>query len=414
MSFDNLQPNYSVFVPSVPLQEAKHASPYLAAPQMTFAPAPQLNYAPNSSGYAQGSLGYTAKQINYEQPRLQQANSFQAPPTYVNFATNSFTPSPPVYSAPMAEVKMSFAFQPGAPSDFNPAKSLAQPAFLKRTSLQHSHAFESLSDAKKGKQRRGQFAGSKPHMATMKADLYPAALPLDQLKTSAESEASSPDSKSTAGSSMNMSSCGSDNEQMEFDFDPPVEKAAKPGSAARTAAKVAVAAKTEGGWKKKIKTELCKFWLNGQPCENSQKEQGCGFAHGQEELQKKKGLSRQYLTSVCKNFLDHPSKCTYGQRCIFQHPTHDVRVRQRYQDMIQDNARYTAMRIFQDIEGSEVIYINTYAATTPRLPVFKGICSSAKDAGEDVLEPAEDSDSTEESPFSRELFRAMASPAKAN
>lgn len=117
---------------------------------------------------------------------------------------------------------------------------------------------------------------------------------------------------------------------------------------------------------------------------------------------------------MCKNFLDHPSKCTYGQRCIFQHPTHDVRVRQRYQDMIVDNARYTAMRIFQDIEGSEVIYINTYAATTPRLPVFKGICSSAKDAGEDMLEPAEDSDSTEESPFSRELFRAMASPAKAN
>jgi hypothetical protein len=38
--------------------------------------------------------------------------------------------------------------------------------------------------------------------------------------------------------------------------------------------------KTENGWKKKVKTELCRFWLNGQACENSQKEQGCGFAHG--------------------------------------------------------------------------------------------------------------------------------------
>lgn len=104
--------------------------------------------------------------------------------------------------------------------------------------------------------------------------------------------------------------------------------------------------KMENGWKKKVKTELCRFWLNGQACENSQKEQGCGFAHGQEELQKKKGLSRQYLTSVCKNFLEHPSKCTYGQRCIFQHPTFDVRKRQRYVDMMQDNARYTAMRLF--------------------------------------------------------------------
>lgn len=38
--------------------------------------------------------------------------------------------------------------------------------------------------------------------------------------------------------------------------------------------------KTESGWKRKVKTELCKFWLNGMACENQLKEQGCGFAHG--------------------------------------------------------------------------------------------------------------------------------------
>merc|ERR1712051_172772 len=86
-------------------------------------------------------------------------------------------------------------------------------------------------------------------------------------------------------------------------------------------------------------------------CENSKKEQGCGFAHGQDELQKKKGLSRQYLTSVCKNFLEHPSKCTYGTRCIFQHPTKDVRARQSYKDMVQDNQRYTAMRLSRRLKG---------------------------------------------------------------
>ena len=48
-----------------------------------------------------------------------------------------------------------------------------------------------------------------------------------------------------------------------------------------------------------------------------------------------------------------------------------------------DNARYTAMRLFQEIEGAEVIYINTYAATAPRLPAFRAICSNAKDNGED-------------------------------
>jgi mRNA degradation ribonuclease J1/J2 len=44
--------------------------------------------------------------------------------------------------------------------------------------------------------------------------------------------------------------------------------------------------------------------------------------------------------------------------------------------MMEDNVRYTAMRIFQEIEGADVIYINTYAATTPRLSAFKKICSN--------------------------------------
>lgn len=70
-------------------------------------------------------------------------------------------------------------------------------------------------------------------------------------------------------------------------------------------------------WKSKVRTELCKYWLRGMPCENREKDQGCGFAHGEHELQPKTGLNEKYLTSVCKNFLDHPSKCTYGDRCIF-------------------------------------------------------------------------------------------------
>lgn len=58
--------------------------------------------------------------------------------------------------------------------------------------------------------------------------------------------------------------------------------------------------------------------------------------------------------------------------------------------MMQDNSRYTAMRLFQEIEGADVIYINTYAATAPRLPVFKGICSNAKDSGEDYIDDKEE------------------------
>ena len=80
------------------------------------------------------------------------------------------------------------------------------------------------------------------------------------------------------------------------------------------------------------------------------------------------------------------------------------------------------MRLFQDIDGSEVIYINTYAATTPRLSAFKGICSSSKDNGEDYVDDTVEEEScvsmqshskayesSEEVPaeanFSRDLFQ---------
>lgn len=219
-----------------------------------------------------------------------------------------------------------------------------------------------------------------------------------------------------SGSETRSTEASSDNDSGSVDFDPHFNPFTAQSSDACSSATVPLlrknSSKPEGGWKRKVKTELCKFWLNGQACENQSKEQGCGFAHGQDELQKKKGLSKQYMTSVCKNFLDHPSKCSYGQRCIFQHPTHNVRSRQNYVHMMQDNARYTAMRLFQEIEGAEVIYINTYAATAPRLQAFRSICSNAKDNGEDYRDTDEDyfgagessaeqaSDSGEDSPAS--------------
>lgn len=79
-------------------------------------------------------------------------------------------------------------------------------------------------------------------------------------------------------------------------------------------------------WKQKVKTELCKYWLAGQECENLSKDQGCGFAHGNDELQRRKGLNTKYLTTVCNNYL--VGKCSYGPRCIFQHPEFNVQERQ--------------------------------------------------------------------------------------
>lgn len=135
---------------------------------------------------------------------------------------------------------------------------------------------------------------------------------------------SSPRTMSTICSSQGSNSLYTSEDESNFneDFD---SSAMHP--LMRTKSFRSIKTSSQNQWKKKVKTELCKFWLQGLACENLKKEQGCGFAHGQDELQKKKGLSRQYLTSVCKNFLEHPSKCTYGQRCIFQHPTYDVKTR---------------------------------------------------------------------------------------
>jgi len=61
------------------------------------------------------------------------------------------------------------------------------------------------------------------------------------------------------------------------------------------------------------------------------------------------------------------------------------------------------MRLFQEIEGADVFYINTYAATTPRLPIFKGICNNAKDFGEDELSDGDWAELTKEVPSAKDI-----------
>ena len=105
-----------------------------------------------------------------------------------------------------------------------------------------------------------------------------------------------PKTRSTAGSSA-ASFCNSDAEELSFDniaeFVPSVsaKKISKCQSIKHhKACKIEESSPLkcnhshEGAWKRKVKTELCRFWLQGLPCENQMKEQGCGFAHGQEEL----------------------------------------------------------------------------------------------------------------------------------
>jgi hypothetical protein len=48
--------------------------------------------------------------------------------------------------------------------------------------------------------------------------------------------------------------------------------------------------------------------------------------------------------------------------------------------MLKDNIKYTATRLFQNIPGAEPLYINTYALTTSRLPIFKQVTVPKKQA----------------------------------
>lgn len=180
--------------------------------------------------------------------------------------------------------------------------------------------------------------------------------------------------------STRVSSHGSDSDFEDSHAIPAFVHAASTKSVQLTKKAASANVAQEGQWKHKLKTELCKFWLDGVACENLQKDQGCGFAHGELELNPKRGLNKQYLTSVCKNFLQSPSKCQYGHRCIFQHPSLDVKERQPYRTMMKDNVRYTAMRMFQNIPGADTVYINTYAMNTPRLACFKSIVGNSKGA----------------------------------
>mmetsp|Transcript_111883 Transcript_111883/g.154527 ORF Transcript_111883/g.154527 Transcript_111883/m.154527 type:complete len:92 (+) Transcript_111883:346-621(+) len=67
---------------------------------------------------------------------------------------------------------------------------------------------------------------------------------------------------------------------------------------------------TDGAFKLKHKTELCRNWERGDcPYGNL-----CAYAHGDEELIKKKHLPTKYKTRLCKQY-HNQLYCPYGIRC---------------------------------------------------------------------------------------------------
>jgi len=144
----------------------------------------------------------------------------------------------------------------------------------------------------------------------------------DQLFSNLKVDAFNPKLLDTVSNTRSKSTSGSSHTHEEQDYssglsDFEEEAQQAPQQALLKKATSIISESTTTQWKCKVRTELCKYWLRGLPCENREKENGCGFAHGEAELMPKSGLNEKYLTTVCKKFLEHPSKCTYGDRCIF-------------------------------------------------------------------------------------------------
>lgn len=69
-------------------------------------------------------------------------------------------------------------------------------------------------------------------------------------------------------------------------------------------------------YKRKEKTEMCKNWAETKACVFGDK---CTFAHGEDQLMKKKHVAGRYKIALCRTYHSEPYCCLYGSRCQFVH-----------------------------------------------------------------------------------------------
>ena len=62
---------------------------------------------------------------------------------------------------------------------------------------------------------------------------------------------------------------------------------------------------------------MCKNWEQTGECKFGET---CAFAHGDDELQKKRHVPSKYKTKLCKQYHE-TMYCPYGLRCQFVHST---------------------------------------------------------------------------------------------
>jgi butyrate response factor 1 len=137
-------------------------------------------------------------------------------------------------------------------------------------------------------------------------------------------------------------------------------------------------------YKIKLKTELCKSWVEEGKCRYGDK---CAFAHGESEIKKKVHVPSMYKTKLCQQY-HMTGECAYGTRCQFIHsenigefinrkcnqePDLDLKKVVDYRKMLEENSKCLTERI----ESSHNPYLNefnlVYKDFNSRMPVFSKV-----------------------------------------
>ena len=127
------------------------------------------------------------------------------------------------------------------------------------------------------------------------------------------------------------------------------------------------------GFKSKWKTEICHYWEMYGYCKYGD---SCAFAHGTDELNKRK-ISSNYKTKPCKQFFEL-GYCSYGIRCQFSHKLLKE-CEEKKSDETQDEVSY--LKILQDFNNSSN-QISHEILKRPRLMTFEDIASCTLDEKE--------------------------------
>ena len=122
-------------------------------------------------------------------------------------------------------------------------------------------------------------------------------------------------------------------------------------------------------FKTKWKTELCHYWEMYGSCKYGN---ACAFAHGNDELNKRK-MSSNYKTKPCKQFFEI-GYCTYGVRCQFSHKITGNKE-------IEEENKISYLKILKEFNDNNNL-ISHEIIKRPRLMTFEDITKSGKEMKE--------------------------------